>query len=221
MVDTKAEHGYWGIRGLGAMSRLTAAAAGADINDVKLTDQQKWKEEQKKELDTHLPNLPYLKVDGVVITEHDAIVRYIATKWKPELLGATPAEKALVEQYFTALVKCNGKFRSLHFKKDPVATEEELEKSVEEHATLLDAINKRLADHKWIVSENVSIVDIYFHEVHLGLTVSSKAAVEKREHFKRWLADFEKEQWYVDYVASGNWIEKPLYPPAFAALNYA
>ena len=43
------------------------------------------------------PNLPYL-IDGeFTLTETAAIMKYIAHKWKPELLGSTSAEYATAE----------------------------------------------------------------------------------------------------------------------------
>lgn len=46
-----------------------------------------------------LPNLPYLEDGDIRISEHDAILRYIARKYKPELLGKTLEDYALVENF--------------------------------------------------------------------------------------------------------------------------
>lgn len=44
------------------------------------------------------PNLPYfIDADGTRLTETKAIAIYIADKYKPELLGKTPEERAKVE----------------------------------------------------------------------------------------------------------------------------
>ena len=43
-------------------------------------------------LGMELPNLPYLFDESVRLTETLAIMKYIAKKWKPELLGRTAAE---------------------------------------------------------------------------------------------------------------------------------
>ena len=34
-----------------------------------------------------LPNIPHMQDGDVHISEHDAILRYLAKKYKPELLG--------------------------------------------------------------------------------------------------------------------------------------
>jgi glutathione S-transferase len=38
------------------------------------------------------PNLPYLFDEDVKLTETLAIMKYVAKKWKPELLGRNAAE---------------------------------------------------------------------------------------------------------------------------------
>ena len=38
-------------------------------------------------LDLDFPNLPYLMDGDFKITESEAIMKYIAAKWSPELLG--------------------------------------------------------------------------------------------------------------------------------------
>ena len=43
------------------------------------------------------PNLPYLIDGDVNLTETAAIMKYIAHKWKPELLGSNSAEYANAE----------------------------------------------------------------------------------------------------------------------------
>jgi len=42
-----------------------------------------------------------------LISEHDALVRYLARKFKPELLGKNDSDFALVEQYLCFWVKLN------------------------------------------------------------------------------------------------------------------
>ena len=48
-----------------------------------------------------LPNLPYLidEEAGVKFTEHDAIMRYLARRYKPEMQGKSLADQAEVEQF--------------------------------------------------------------------------------------------------------------------------
>ena len=212
MVSNDVEHGYWNFRGFAGFTRLTLAAAGAEYTEkaYDFANKESWAEDAKPKLDTHLPNLPYLKVDGVVVSEHDAVMRVAANKWKPALLGATDAEKHLVETYWAALIKTNMAVRSTHWKD---STEEEHQKSVEAHDKLLSAIDKRLGEGKWIASADVSIVDIYFHEILLALKLTHKDSLAKYTNFQRWEDDFHAQEWYKNFTATDKWFERPLYPP--------
>lgn len=43
------------------------------------------------------PNLPYLIDEDYKITETVAIMKYVAAKWRPELLGANPLQQGHTE----------------------------------------------------------------------------------------------------------------------------
>jgi len=51
----------------------------------------------KFNLGMDFPNLPHLFDEDYKITETCAIMKYIAAKWKPELLGADPHQKGHTE----------------------------------------------------------------------------------------------------------------------------
>ncbi len=53
------------------------------------------------------PNLPYLIDGDVYLTETTAIMKYIAHKWKPSLLGLTSVEFANAEMlsHYVAVLK--------------------------------------------------------------------------------------------------------------------
>ena len=70
-----------------------------------------------------LPNLPHLKDGDVHISEHDAKVRYIAKKYKPELLGNTVEDYALVENFLCFWTKVYTSAIDLCYQK--VVTEED------------------------------------------------------------------------------------------------
>jgi glutathione S-transferase len=54
-------------------------------------DRSDWLNE-KFNLGLEFPNLPYLLDEDVKLTETLAIMKYVAKKWKPELLGRNAAE---------------------------------------------------------------------------------------------------------------------------------
>ena len=114
MVETKPRHGYWKIRGLGHFTRATFAAAGVtEYDDTFYTAETaaQWHESDKAALNHELANLPFAVIDGQTVCESDAIMRTIALKWKPCLLGKTPQEKVNTEMWFSALVKATANLR--------------------------------------------------------------------------------------------------------------
>jgi glutathione S-transferase len=52
-------------------------------------DRSQWTD-VKPTLGLDYPNLPYLIDEEFKLTESMAIMKYIAAKWRPELLGANP-----------------------------------------------------------------------------------------------------------------------------------
>lgn len=70
--------------------RMYAAGPAPDF------DRSEWLNE-KHTLGLDFPNLPYLIDDGIKLTETAAIMKYLCSKWRPELLGADPTTLANVE----------------------------------------------------------------------------------------------------------------------------
>ncbi len=90
MVHNTPVLGYWAIRGRGEMIRLIFEYAGVRFEDKRYQSPEQWQED-KFNLGLDYPNLPYL-IDGPVkMCESMAILRYVAEKWRPDLLGTTPA----------------------------------------------------------------------------------------------------------------------------------
>ena len=59
-------------------------------------DRSNWLNE-KENLGLDFPNLPYLIDEDYRMTESLAIMKYVAAKWKPELLGANPLQQGHTE----------------------------------------------------------------------------------------------------------------------------
>jgi glutathione S-transferase len=85
--------GYWGIKGLGELVRLSALLAGAEYTDYHPAGPEAWAE-KKATLNTALPNLPFIDHNGFILTESGAIPWYIARTHKPELAGHNVQEEA-------------------------------------------------------------------------------------------------------------------------------
>lgn len=111
-LKSKPTLGYWNIRGLGAPVRYLLYFCGVDFTDKMYRagpppeyDRSDWLNE-KFNLGLPLPNLPYLiDEDGAHLTETVAIMKYIASKWKPELLGKDPQVLGNVEMIQAFVLK--------------------------------------------------------------------------------------------------------------------
>ena len=94
--------GYWKIRGLSSNIRYQLAYSGVDYEMIEYEqgdapdfNSSCWFD-VKPTLGLAFPNLPYLIDGDHSMTETMAIHKYLADKYKPELLGTTPQERGLV-----------------------------------------------------------------------------------------------------------------------------
>ena len=100
---TKPTLGYWKIRGLASQIRYELVYLGVEYKedqyeqgDAPTFDRSSWLS-VKDTLGLQFPNLPYF-IDGKMkLTETNAIMKYIAAKYGPELLGTDPVQIAKVE----------------------------------------------------------------------------------------------------------------------------
>ena len=95
--------GYWKIRGLASNIRYQLVYQGIEFEeetyeqgDAPEFDKSSWFK-KKFLLGLSFPNLPYLKDDGVCLTETLAIHYYLADKYTPELLGKDPHTRSKVQ----------------------------------------------------------------------------------------------------------------------------
>ena len=95
--------GYWAIRGLASQIRYQMVYLGVDYaedfyeqGDAPDFDRSCWLE-KKDTIGLRFPNLPYF-IDGETrLTDTGAIMKFIANKYGPELLGNSPAQIGQVE----------------------------------------------------------------------------------------------------------------------------
>ena len=105
--STPLKLAYWNVRGRTQHVRYVLEAIGIPYDETRyqLENYKEWFERDKQKMEEDaslvLPNLPYLidEEAGVTFTEHDAIMRYLARRYKPEMQGKTLADQAEVEQF--------------------------------------------------------------------------------------------------------------------------
>ena len=107
------------------------------------------------------PNLPFLIDGDVNVTETVAVQRYVCDKFKPELLGDTPAAKARVSQLYNIFVDKILDFVKLLFADG--TTREQLSEKV--LAGLEAGGAKVLADDRqFVTGANVCLADFILFE---------------------------------------------------------
>ena len=100
--NSKVIFGYWNMRGgsRGNTARYLLNYCRVDYTEktyiVGEPEWKKFKEGNPSGMD--FPNLPYIIDGDAKITESLAVQQYIAMKWKPELIGRNPQDKAKVRQ---------------------------------------------------------------------------------------------------------------------------
>ena len=97
-ADGRPTIGYWRIRGLAAPIKYQLAYSLVEFDEETYEQgdgpdfsRAAWLD-VKNALGLEFPNLPYLKVDGMSLTESGAIHRFCAHKWRRELLFLENAE---------------------------------------------------------------------------------------------------------------------------------
>ena len=98
--------GYWNIRGLGQQIRFMLIYLDVEFEDVAYTQgdgpefsMKEWTD-VKHELGLSFPNLPYYidVMEDVRLTESNAIMKYIAVKYRPaSMLGKTADEQGMCD----------------------------------------------------------------------------------------------------------------------------
>ena len=110
------------------------------------------------ELGLEFPNLPYF-IDGKFsCTESAAIMKYIAKKWSPDLLGRNAAEVAYAEQIFPHVMTLKGGVTGPCYRG---STHEEI---IQANTPKLDELVKYLGDKQWLCG-GLTYVDFIFAEL--------------------------------------------------------
>ena len=129
-----------------------------EVGDAPDFDKTSWTS-VKNTMGFEFPNLPYLEDGGCKITETKAIMKYIAKKYQPALLGCNAAELGRIEML--AAHVDNLKMKSTM----PCYTTGDKDAIIEECRPLLKGLMDAKGTDKWIAGKNLSWLDFYFAEL--------------------------------------------------------
>ena len=165
-ADEKPVLGYWAIRGVANQIKYELIYLGVDfeeevyeMGDAPDYDRSCWLS-VKDSLGLEFPNIPYLKVgEKTRLTDTRAIMRFIAGKYGPELLGENPAQKGKVEMLCQIISDLKATITMpCYTTGDRVAIQmDKLEK--------LKPIVAYMGDKKFLVGDNVTYVDFILFEL--------------------------------------------------------
>ena len=220
-LTTKPVLGYWAIRGLAQQLRTQLAYCGVEFEDKTYDvtgdadagwDRSAWLD-VKFTLGMDYPNLPYMIDGDAKITETAAIHKYIAKKWKPELLGRTAAEMGRVEMLAAHVldIKMKCTIPAYRSEKDAQGVLDEIADEV--HPILTTLVEK--TDGKpWIAGDNLTWLDFFWAEVleYMDSILDGRFSAEfpsTREYLDRFKAlDAVKAYNESDKCFKGPWNNK-------------
>ncbi|CDW81596.1 glutathione s-n-terminal domain containing protein [Stylonychia lemnae] len=204
---------YWNCRGRAQVCRYTLEAVGVTYTETRyeVSDYKDWFERDKPVLTLPLPNLPHFKDGEIHFTEHDAILRYIARKYKPELLGKNLADEAVQENYLCYLTKLFQKLAD--FCHTPNPTDESRSAFAESHSPQLTGINTALEGKQFLVGDYLTVADLYFYEQITILELISKDTFAKYPNIQKFKENLENLDWFSNYLKGEKFVSRPYFGP--------
>jgi glutathione S-transferase len=201
-LKSKPTLGYWNIRGLGAPIRYMLLYCGVEFTDKMYRagpppeyDRSEWLDE-KFNLGMPFPNLPYLHDEDVKLSETAAIMKYIAGKWKPELLGKDPAVMAELEMLSNYVIQL--KITSTM----PCYQGKSNQEIMEAVWAPLDQLKEYLGEKEFLTGKNVTWLDFYFFELCMFLDfLSGKIVLEHYPTLGAYCDRFQKLSNFAEHWA--------------------
>ena len=162
---TKPILGYWGVRGKGQQVKHLLAYCGVDYDLTTYTQggdpdfsMQEWYD-QKYKLGLPFANLPYYIDGDVKLTESKSIMKYIAKKNNPKLLGRDAVEIALADMVSRVHDTMHQQFSTECFTNGNTP---ELQKLIERNA---EKLSEFLGEKNYMVGDNVVFSDFSIFEM--------------------------------------------------------
>lgn len=148
--------------------------------------------------------VPCLVDDGFVIWESLAINSYLAEKHRPELLGKTPQEKGLIQQWsLWALLELQAPMVDIliqmFFVPEERRDQAHIAKSREKIGPALTILDKALAHKKYLVGERLTLADINMASV-VNIAPSLQIPLEGHANVLSWYGAMKDRPAFQKFV---------------------
>ncbi len=140
--------------------------------------------------------IPCIVDDGFVLWESMAINKYIATKFKSELLGKTPEENALIDQWsYWSILEIQPNLYTISFQKfrvpDGERDEKAIKKATDEASKVLKILDNQLEGNEYILGNRFTLADINVASCVL-VADFAKYDYSAYKNVSRWIAALNK-----------------------------
>jgi len=169
----------------------------------------------KYSMDMVFPNLPYLIDGDVKISQHVAILNYIARKVSPDMLGKTLAHQAQVDSLMLNLSDLKNAYLTT------ITAQGDIEKSIDSFmeksvSPFLTNAAKQLGQRPYIVGDYLTIVDFNLYEMlhTLRLMRPDVYSAPDRHVFKPYIDRIASLPRIAEYIASDRCCQIPSAPIA-------
>lgn len=147
---------------------VSAEEAGAPYT-LHLLDPQQGEHKSPEHMARHpLGKVPAVEIDGQCYFESNAICRYVAEKYAPKLIGDTPEQRLLTNQWVDFVTSHLGRWLQTVFFEERVGpaffgaqtNQEAIEEATKFLAEQLPVLESQLQMHEFIAGAQITIADI-------------------------------------------------------------
>ncbi|XP_059122058.1 glutathione S-transferase Mu 7 [Peromyscus eremicus] len=204
--------GYWDIRGLAHAIRMLLEYTDSSYEEKRYTmgdapdyDQSQWLNEKFK-LGLDFPNLPYLIDGSHMITQSNAILRYLARKHN--LCGETEEERIRVDILENQLMDNRMVLARLCYNPDF----EKLKPGyLEQLPEMMRLYSEFLGKRPWFAGDKITFVDFIAYDVLERNQVFEPKCLEAFPNLKDFIFRFEGLKKISDYMKSSRFLPRPVF----------
>lgn len=213
-MATPVKLGYWKIRGLAQPIRMLLGYTKTPFEEVFYEcgegpdyDKSCWLD-VKENLGFDFPNLPYFIDGDVMITQSNAIMRYIGRKNKMD--GDTEQEKVRVDMLENQAMDFRNGFFDLVYLSTPENFEERSTKYHQNVMVLISRFEKFLGNRSFFAGEKLTYVDFIIYELLNHHIIYKPNILDGYCKLKEFLKRFEEIPQIAAFMKSEECFKGPI-----------